>query len=211
MEIEVIYEILGYVASIFVAISLMMSSIIKLRVINFVGAVLFSIYGFLIGALPVGVLNGLIAVFNIYHLSRLTRKEESFKIKAYNTVESDLLNVFFEFYSHDIKNFFPEFEKDLIRIKQEKQFSVVIFRNNVPAGVLVGFKEGDNLNVVIDYAVPEYRDFKLANYLYTNKKIILLNENINKVITVTTLDKHKKYLQKLNFNQVKENRFELVL
>lgn len=206
-----IYEILGYVASVFVAISLMMSSIIKLRIINFFGSLAFSIYGFLIGALPVGFMNAAIALFNIYHLYNLTKKEETFKIKTYNTVESEVLNVFFEFFHEDIKNFFPAFDSDLERVKAKDQFSVIIYRNNIPAGVLVGFKEGENLNIVVDYVIPEYRDFKLANYLFTSKKLVLMNKNINRVVTVTDIKSHQNYLKKLKFREVKENRYELVL
>ena len=52
-----ILEWLGYLSSVIVAISLTMSSIIKLRWFNLVGAAAFSFYGFMIGSLPVGFLN----------------------------------------------------------------------------------------------------------------------------------------------------------
>ena len=50
-------EWFGYAASLMVAVSLMMSSIVKLRWFNLVGATMFSTYGFIIGSLPVGFLN----------------------------------------------------------------------------------------------------------------------------------------------------------
>ncbi len=52
-----IYEIIGYTASILVAVSLMMRSVFKLRVINLPGAVAFTAYGLLIGAYPVAAVN----------------------------------------------------------------------------------------------------------------------------------------------------------
>jgi len=64
-------EIIGYMASVFVAISLMMSSIVKLRVINLIGAILFMIYSYLIGALPVFFVNLFISVVNIYYLNKI--------------------------------------------------------------------------------------------------------------------------------------------
>ena len=51
-DIKIWLEIMGYTASIIVFFSLLMSSIIKLRWYNLLGASLFSLYGFLIGALP---------------------------------------------------------------------------------------------------------------------------------------------------------------
>ncbi|MBP8213899.1 MAG: YgjV family protein [Propionivibrio sp.] len=64
-------EWFGYAASILVAISLTMSSIVKLRWLNLAGAAMFSTYGFIIGALPVGFLNLFIVVINVVHLVRM--------------------------------------------------------------------------------------------------------------------------------------------
>ena len=68
MDSSMIYEIIGYSASALVAISLMMSSIVKLRVINLIGAALFTLYGLLIGAYPVAVLNFTIVLIDLYYL-----------------------------------------------------------------------------------------------------------------------------------------------
>ena len=65
-------EWFGYAASIVVAISLTMSSIVKLRWFNLTGAMMFSSYGFIIGALPVGFLNLFIVVINVVHLARMS-------------------------------------------------------------------------------------------------------------------------------------------
>jgi hypothetical protein len=46
MSTETIYELIGYAGSILIVISLAMSSIIKLRVINLMGAITFGVYGF---------------------------------------------------------------------------------------------------------------------------------------------------------------------
>lgn len=62
------FELLGYSASVLVAVSLTMRSLTRLRVINMVGSLLFTIYGFIIGAYPVAVLNAFIVLVNIYYL-----------------------------------------------------------------------------------------------------------------------------------------------
>ncbi|HAS61257.1 MAG TPA: hypothetical protein DCS35_01010 [Vibrio sp.] len=64
-------EIIGYAASIMVALSLTMKDIIKLRVLNFIGCALFAIYGVMIGAWPVTVTNGFIACVNVYYLMKI--------------------------------------------------------------------------------------------------------------------------------------------
>ncbi len=65
MSLLSVYEIIGYIASALVAISLMMSSILKLRVINLIGAAFFTVYGLLIGAYPVAVVNFIIVLIDI--------------------------------------------------------------------------------------------------------------------------------------------------
>ena len=70
------FELLGYMASLFVAVSLMMRSLVKLRVINLIGAVLFTAYGLVIDAYPVAAVNGFIVLVNIYYL------QQSFKETA---------------------------------------------------------------------------------------------------------------------------------
>jgi hypothetical protein len=69
-------ELVGYLASVLVAISLMMLSLNKLRVINLSGSLLFTVYGFTIGAYPVAVLNAFIVLVNIFYL------QKAFKVQA---------------------------------------------------------------------------------------------------------------------------------
>lgn len=68
-------DLLGYAASIFVVISLLMSDIKLLRYVNFVGCVLFVIYGVYIAAYPVAVMNFVASGINIYHLLRLRKRD----------------------------------------------------------------------------------------------------------------------------------------
>jgi len=72
-------QIVGYVASVIIAISMVMNSLLKLRIINFFGAITFAIYGFLISAYPVGALNTFIALIDVYYLSKMLLKKEYFK------------------------------------------------------------------------------------------------------------------------------------
>jgi len=78
METHLIYELIGYAASLLVAISLMMSAIVKLRVVNMIGAFTFAIYGVLIGSIPVAAMNGFIVLINIYFLFKSGTKRNIF-------------------------------------------------------------------------------------------------------------------------------------
>ena len=73
MSTLVLLEGLGYLASVLIAISLMMRSIVRLRWINLVGAVCFTVYDILIAAYPVAALNFAIVLINVYFLWKMSR------------------------------------------------------------------------------------------------------------------------------------------
>ena len=67
-------EWVGYAASIMIAISLLMTDILKLRIINSIGCVLFVIYGFSVKAYPVGVINAFIFLVNIFYIFKFFKR-----------------------------------------------------------------------------------------------------------------------------------------
>ena len=68
-------ETLGYIASICIAVSITMNSLIKLRIINLIGAFLLGTYGILINSLPVTLLNYFIVLTNIYFIYKIYSKK----------------------------------------------------------------------------------------------------------------------------------------
>ena len=64
-------ELIGYLGSILVAISLMMKSLLRLRIINLIGALFFTVYGVLLGAYPVAFVNGIIVFIDLYYLVQM--------------------------------------------------------------------------------------------------------------------------------------------
>lgn len=70
-------EIMGYAASIMVAISLTMKDIVKLRILNFIGCSLFVAYGLMIDALPVVATNAFIACVNVYFLVKMQQAKKT--------------------------------------------------------------------------------------------------------------------------------------
>ncbi|WP_042273484.1 YgjV family protein [[Clostridium] dakarense] len=67
-------EWIGYAASILIVISLMMTSIIKLRIINSLGCFFFVVYGMYVKAYPVAISNAVIILINIYSLYNLKKE-----------------------------------------------------------------------------------------------------------------------------------------
>ncbi|BAJ03631.1 YgjV family protein [Shewanella violacea] len=77
MDSIIIWEWVGYLASVVVAISLMMSNIKKLRWWNLIGAALFVAYGLAIDALPVALVNFFIVLIDAYYLVKMYKAEKA--------------------------------------------------------------------------------------------------------------------------------------
>ena len=69
-------EWVGYGASILLVISLMMTDITKLRIINSIGCLMFVIYGLTVGAYPVALSNMAIILINFYNLYKLKNQNQ---------------------------------------------------------------------------------------------------------------------------------------
>lgn len=194
---ENFYEILGYVASLIVLISLLMSSVKRLRWINLAGSLVFAVYGFLIGAIPVGVMNSGIVLINVYYLFQMYTKKDYFTLLKM-TKDTEYFNHFMSFHRENMESFMNV--KD--HLDDPKYLKLFILRNTVPAGVVVGeYVDKETLKILIDYATPAYRDFKMGHFLYQEKKHFFTDLGIKKLISDPGNEKHQSYLRKMEFKE----------
>jgi hypothetical protein len=194
-------EIIGYTSSVLVAISLMMSNHFKLRVINFVGALIFVVYGALLTppALPVVAVNGLIACTNIYFLYKMSRRKEFFRTLPI-IAGAPFVAHFMRFYAEDIKQFFPRFDWEKERRKDPS--CLFLLRGANPAGIFIYEIRQKSVVVLIDYVVPEYRDMKSADFLYAVLTERFLEKGKTEYIVEDSYNvKHCKYLHALGFKR----------
>lgn len=193
-------EILGYVASGLVAIALMMASIWRLRLINMVGAILFTIYALLIQAYPVATVNAIIVLINLYHIIKLLRVEEEFEVMD---IEADApyLQKFLAYYRDDIRTYYPNFgEAEYAPVAGQMTFFVL--RNLIPVGLFIG-REGETgtLVVKLDYVIPGYRDFKVGDFLFRQKRDFFRERGVKLLVSYPGNDAHQAYLKRMGFQR----------
>jgi D-lyxose ketol-isomerase len=180
-----------------------MNSIVKFRWINLLGAVSFSIYGLLIGALPVFILNGFIVLVDLFYLRRIYFKEELFDVVEV-TADSEYLEKFLSFHKKQILEYFPKFNFEL----PEKGLVFFVLRNTAVAGIFIGRKSDKELEVKLDYVLPEYRDYKNGKYIYHRLKQRFVNAGFDRITAQSGTKKHEKYLLKMGFENLHESGFE---
>jgi uncharacterized membrane protein len=197
-------ELIGYVASVLVAISLTMSSILRLRILNLVGAAVFGLYGVLIGSLPVAIVNVFIVFVNIYYLQKMMKSTEYFK-----TLETDradtYLNHFLRFHRDDIQRFIPGFQP------ASTDVNVFVLRDTIPAGLIMGSIAGSTLKVELDYVIPRFRDFKIGRYLFEECADVFTKKGIEEIVTPAGSPKHQAYLERMGFEPATPETYRLRL
>ncbi len=193
---ESYYEIVGYVGSFLVALSLSMKNIRLLRRINLIGAGTFATYGVLIGAMPVFALNGFIVLIDVYYLYKMYTTKEQFKIVPVLDKKHNYLKLFLDFYIKDIQKYFPTFDRESI----DKLECFFLLRDLRTVGLLI-FEEISNetIKVHVDYAIPDYRDMKSGKYLYNTEIVYLRNKGYKEIVTESDVANHIKYLKNLGF------------
>ena len=190
-------EYIGYLASVIVLISLLMSSVKKLRWINLFGSLTFVIYGFLIKAYPIAILNIGTVSINIYFLIKMANTRSYFKILEIDK-KSDYFDYFLELHKEDLSRFIDIDKIDI----ETADLRFYILRDIIPAGVFSGKRYDDHtLLIELDYVSPPYRDFSFGKYLYTQEKELFLNKGYNRLITLTDNKIHKDYLLKMGFHR----------
>lgn len=195
MDTQMVYEIVGYVASVLVAVSLMMSSLLRLRIINLLGSAAFTVYGVLIQAYPVAVVNFFIVLINLYYLRQMLGTKEYFRLLPVEH-DSEYLRYFLGFYAEEIRRFLP----DYAHAPSAGHLTFFVLRDLVPAGLFVGeVREAGRLVVRLDFVIPPYRDFKIGRYLYTEQAEFFRARGIREIVSPAGTPEHAAYLRKMGF------------
>jgi hypothetical protein len=202
MDNQTIFEIIGYLASTIIAISLLMKSLIRLRIVNGIGALFFVIYGILIQAYPVAILNGIIVVIDIYYLLQMLKRSDYFTLMEVSP-NSTYLNFFLEFHTDDIQNFFPDFNY----LPEPPDLVFFVLRNTIPAGLVILRKQGNKGKVLLDYALKDYRDFKIGSFIFDDNADLLISHGINYLETPSQNPDHIRYLLQMGFLREENNNF----
>lgn len=190
-DTQMLIELFGYFGSFLVVFSMLMSSVVKLRIINAIGSVVSGIYALICGAYPLVLMNTCLIVINLYNLYKLLKTEQEYEMVEAKKGDA-LLEYFLVRYQADMQKYFPDFtcEEDYAK-------AYVVCCNGNPAGVLLGnIKSEATLDIVVDYSIPMYRDCSVGKYLYarlTSRGIDTLEYRQKET------EEHIAYMRKMGF------------
>lgn len=200
-----LYEILSLIASILTAISLTVKSLYKMRWLNMFGCIGFTIYGALINAWPLAIVNGYIAIIDALGIIKLKNSDKStFYFGELGDIGEKYFEQFYQFYEDDIRSYFPDVSYNDLELAK----TYVLFRDMIPVGIF-SIKQKDNVaEVLMDYVIPKYRDGQFGFTMYVKKIYVFRDLGINKFEAFTRVQSHADYLKKMGFNVVKDENSE---
>ena len=196
-----LYEILSLVASILTAVSLTVKSLYKMRWLNLFGCIGFTIYGVLIQAWPLAIVNFYIAIIDALGIIKLKNSDKStFYFGELGDIGEKYFEQFYQFYEDDIRSFFPDVSYSDLELAK----TYVLFRDMIPVGIF-SIKQNDKVaQVLMDYVVPRYRDGQFGFTMYVKKVYVFRDLGITKFEAFTRVQAHADYLKKMGFTVVKD-------
>ncbi len=206
MDKQVLLELFGYLGSFLVIVSMLMTSVVKLRIINTVGSVIFCIYALCIHSYPTAAMQVCLIAINLFSLYKLNNTKKEYVAVSVKSNDG-FISYFLNENSSDIKNFFPDFS-----MPEDNDRVYLIMCSGVPAGIFsasaAGISEADcesgekkngesadTLAVKIDYTIPAYRDCSAGKYMLSYLKA----QGVKKLTANTKVPSHAKYLSKMGF------------
>ncbi|MEM9748887.1 MAG: hypothetical protein AAF945_19505 [Actinomycetota bacterium] len=195
-------ELLGYLGSALVVVSLTMRSLLRLRIISLAGSATFLVYGLLIESWPIVITNAAIAVINLWYLriEYLVRRSGHGDLGVSRIrVDSPFLVDFVRYHLDDIRRFQPDFDRLPATNEDDRHVALLLTRDGLPAGLVLGRRDGDALWIELDYVLREHRDSRLGSWLYgTGAQVFRdLGASVLKAEALTVT--HDRYLTRMGF------------
>lgn len=186
-------ELVGYLGSVLVIVSLAMTSVVRLRMISLAGSATFVVYGTLISSIPIIGTNLAIVLLNVWFLWRELRGGRDLGAVVVPT-DSPFLLDFLDHHESEIRGFQPEYDPSA-----GPGFAMVLTRNGLPAGAILGQRDGKTLDITLDFVLRAYRDSRLGRWVYGPGARVFRAAGITELTAAAALESHSSYLERVGF------------
>lgn len=187
-------EGIGYLASLLVAISLLMSSVKRLRWINMVGSFVFAVYGLVILSIPVLIMNTFLVFVNLWFLIKLKQNKNTRLHLKQEDWSDAFVRKFMCKNHHNVAAHYPEF--NYVTNSSELQ---LIYNEFEIAGFLAGHVKDNRLFIDAVYVLSKYKDFAIHKKLFDGNSLTLRAFNVDNYEFVIKNERTRKYLKRNKF------------
>ena len=150
-DINIGLEIFGYVGTVLIIISMLMTSITKLRIFNMCGSVISTTYSIIVGTWPIVVMNICLFIINLF---QVVIKKRKMRDLAYIRVDASDTNLqhFIKINENGLKEKYPEYDFKI----DTGDDAWLIYQDNLMVAFFVGKTIADCFYTKIFYIESEY-------------------------------------------------------
>ncbi len=189
-------DLLGYIASFIIFISLTMRSAVKLRLINAAGSVLFVFFAFQTNSYPTAVLNAGIFFINVWFLWCMAQVKYAFEIVKIKK-NNEILTHFYNAHQQEIETLFGKNAFD------QSTHLAFFFRNDDIAGLLAytetSFEQTKAADILIDFVTPQYRDYTIGRHFFVKDLRFWKTHGYGCLITSEPPHAQRTYIERIGF------------
>ena len=165
----VVWEIIGWLGTGLVVLSMDQQRITRLRLLNLAGAAILTVYNLILGVWPMVALNAALSVIQLYHLNLLFRSRHD--AAAYDVVTAaptdDVVTHVIAQHHEEIRAFHPSF-----RTPADSSVAFLVMKGDEVVGVVLATLDGAGTAVLdVDYVTPSYRDFTPGEFVFRHSDI----------------------------------------
>lgn len=208
-----VLEIIGWVGSALVVVSLMQARVLRFRVMNLAGSVIAAGYNAIVGIWPFAAMNAIIAVIDVYWLARLLRERHD--AEAYDVVQVDAADQYLRHvvgvHAADIARYYPSFAVvggpaagagPDESTPAASRWAYLVLRGDETVGVVVVRDEGAGLGEVeLDYVTPRFRDFTPGEFVY-RRSGAFAGTGLRSLVFADDAREAGGYLERVGFRQI---------
>lgn len=186
-------ELIGYLASALVVASLAMTSVVRLRIVSLVGSVVFVGYGLLLPSVPIVITNAAVAGLNVWFLRKEFAPNRDLGAVPIEPDAPFLLD-FLRSHAADIAGIHPDFDAP-----RPGDLVLILTRDGLPAGALVGTPDGNTLRLRLDYVMQAYRDSRIGTWLYGRGARVFTSAGFTRIVAQADSEMSCTYLERVGF------------
>jgi hypothetical protein len=177
------WDVVGWVGSTLVVISLLQARVLRFRVLNLLACALLLAFNTAIEVWPMVALNTVLCSVNLWFVTRLLRERHdstAFEVLQVKPDDTYLLHVL-EVHAADIARFQPDF--DAAGLGSTSGCTVyLVQKGDETLGVVVLEIQGDTAEVRLDYVTRKYRDFSPGEFVW-RRSGMLATRGVRHVLT----------------------------
>jgi hypothetical protein len=201
-----VLEIIGWVGSVLVVVSLMQARVLRFRWLNFAGSVIATAYNTVVGIWPFAAMNGVIAVIDAYWLWRLTRERHDadvYEVVPVGAGDHYLRHVL-GVHADDIARYYPSFGRpgEAAGDAAAGRWAYLVLRGDETVGVVVVRDAGDGVGEVeLDWVTPRFRDFAPGEFVY-RRSGAFAGTGLRSLVVAEDARDTGPYLERVGFSRV---------